>query len=371
MTNLAAIISKYCKLEAPARLPNFETQLTQFLQYVGIVREFKEQAESLEAIPSKVLDVPAYLGIEAEVENVHRTLSLPDFWSIKTDGSLREGGMEFTTVPLPPKQSMQAVLLLWIVLFKLIKEGGPEFSWRTSNHVHLNVQELVEEEFKKLLLLVSATEPLLFSWVGRDRLDSNFCVPLTQSTSFNNINNYLRGKISLMDLATSWPKYTAVNLCRMFTFPYSPINDPVPNQHPALGTMEFRHLGGTPNVKDLFAWQSLIVMLFRASVQMSLGDLEKQIKGVTTLLKYQDLLSDVFSPSIAGSMKEYPDREVARVKELFLTPPKLVPVKATSAMAVYLTRLVDRQKEKPKEKKLKRPEGISHFDATQWTVTEL
>jgi hypothetical protein len=304
-------------------------------------KAFHSQLDLLESFKG-VANIPTHLGLEIEVENIFKPLPLPSFWQSKIDGSLREGGMEFVSSPLPPNQAMIATLLLWLVMKKLIPSHKPEFSWRTSNHIHLNVLELEEKELRQLLLLAWLVEPLLFSFAGQDREDGVFCVPLSQCQSFQKLSKYFQKKQTLLETAATWPKYTAVNLCRMYSYPYHPTSDgPVPGVLPALGTIEFRHLGGSESPLPLLTWITIILKLFEASI--ALNDLEKEIPSLTPQT-YKELLKKVFPPEILRCFK-IPDESVllmflARTKELFLEPPKLKTISQKSALALYSNKMM-------------------------------
>lgn len=326
------IIQQTATLNPPKDFPDFEKKLDQYLRYVRAAKPFEKELDKIEAF-SHVFDIPTYLGIEEEVENIHKQLSLPPFWKNKTDGSLRNGGMEFISEPLPPKQAMIATVVLRMMMRKLTA-SSPDYSWRTSDHVHLNVQELEEEEFRRLMMLAFIFEKLFFTLAGTDREQSIFCVPITQSVTREKLGIYLRKKTNLHQLATEWPKYSAVNLCRMFQYGHP--SDGIP----ALGTVEFRHLGGTEDVTKLLVWQSLILQLFKAAIAIPTKTLVERVETLNTNNKYMDFVHEVFTPEVADNFKikdcsELFSDTIRQTKELLLTRPKFGPIREKSAMSSF------------------------------------
>lgn len=347
--NLSAIISRTCNVAAPQRVKGFDAVMSRYLRYLQVPSVDLEMIESYKHL----FDIPTFLGVEVEVENIHKELSLPAFWGQKQDQSLRNGGMEFYTVPLLPDESMKAVALLW-TLFKQLSDKKPDFSWRTSEHVHLNVLDLTEDELKTLLLLCVFFEPLFFQLAGKDREQSVFCVPIMQSECIDSIGNYYRGKTTLVDMSSRWPKYTSINLGRLIEKPHEP----------ALGTVEFRHLGGTPNVKDLIEWEALIVSLYRAAVSLPTDGLKDRFYGITSAMKYHDFISEIFSPDVARRVKIKDAKglfagSLSRMKAVFLPYPKYVPVKEDSALVAHTTKVVEKYEKEKRATTAKKLEKVA------------
>jgi hypothetical protein len=160
-------------------------------------------------------------------------------------------------------------------------------------------------------------------------------------------------KATLAELVSKWPKYTAINLCRMYPYPFG--SGPGDGA-PALGTIEFRHLGGTDDVLRVLTWKSLILKLFRASVAMDQKDLIECIMSMRSPGQYSQLLADVFGEETADQfqiqdVKSLFGGTIARAKGLFIDVPKLGPIKDKSALAVCATKLAGKIVKKPVKRK--------------------
>lgn len=220
------------------------------LEHYGlrVVADYK--SESLETdIPSDEI-----IGIEVEVENVRRVGDgLSSVWQITEDGSLRNAGREFITFPIKAKYATHA-------LDNLMNEGLSKdcsFSPRTSVHIHLNVQDLETAQVVDLTMLYTLFEEHLFRFVGRNRIRNPYCVPITQT-------NLLSGLVR-RGLSTRWEKYAGFNLL--------PLLDK--------GTVEFRHMHGSPDVTKLSNWISLIVGMKEWIKKHSSASIRKRFHAIT------------------------------------------------------------------------------------------
>lgn len=353
-------ISKITLLESPKSISDKEfihclakwskyTKLDTTINMKGLDEKFKH-----------VYDVPTLVGIEVEVEGVKSGIPLPDFWRGKEDGSLRGASAEFFSIPLTPRQAFYATSLLYSAMKKL-SNRGPDFSWRTSIQDHLNLLDLKEENLKVLLILSIIMERFMFEFVGGKRNQSVFCVPLTESLSINHLAAYIQGRMTLPVLVAEWQKYSSVNLKRLFPL------DGVPG----IGTIEFRHLGGTKNLPLVLGWHSLLLQLFRASTKVSLDQLyEIVIGGLPSSKAYADFVASVFSPEIVSQFKEEDlpilmSSPISKTKELFIKTPKSEGVKLRSSLAAYATYVHKKSKKKTSEMKKKtlgpHPEDFDGF----------
>lgn len=182
---------------------------------------------------------PSFIvGLEVEVENVvvrHTYAAGKNFWDAKGDGSLRNNGMEFVSYPVMTDSLVTCVESFYSNI-------PPQFTFgqRTSLHVHVNVRDLSWDQFRTFLLAYCLTESVFFDVAGPDRAGGIFCVPILETQYPTRII----GKIgtSGTNLIPTWEKYSALNLFRLRD----------------LGTVEFRHLGGTRDKSRVWLWLKLI-----------------------------------------------------------------------------------------------------------------
>lgn len=202
------------------------------------------------------------VGVECEIESVESYQKIPhEYFAATNDGSLRNNGLEFISVPLYLQDSVHAFTGLHATL-KLSKRNEA-FSPRTSIHVHANCRNLEESVVKTIILLYALYEEAFFLLVNPERRDNIHCVPLTET--------YLSGKYktALPSLIETWHKYTALNI--------KPLSE-----H---GTIEFRHMQGHDDPKLYEQWLGAINGLFEAAkrvgtINVGLIDNDKYLEGM-------------------------------------------------------------------------------------------
>ena len=222
----------------------------------------------------KMVAPSALIGIEVEVENVPNYISLDYYWKSKHDGSLRNNGCEFTSIPLRAYQVPYALDYLWK---QMCQENDPDFSPRTSIHIHLNVRDMTVDQIKVLTLLYSIFERHFFHIAGTKREESIFCVPLYLSKQVQVIKDI---PYSLQN----WHKYNAVNLGTITGTA----------DVPRFGTIEFRHLYGTMDNDIIINWINNILYLRQASLSYTFDELSDKVKDMNSTSEYIALYSTVF-----------------------------------------------------------------------------
>jgi hypothetical protein len=211
------------------------------------------------------------MGLELEIENFR--YDTPVYATRhEEDGSLRNNGCEVITSPIRHKY-LRSLLDKVVKTHRLTEDN---YSDRTSVHVHVNVQDMTEPQLATLFLTYQSVERLLFSFVGEERENNIFCVPLYQAgiaTGFvsETPTEFLRG-------LRRWQKYTAFNVI------------PVSEQ----GTVEFRHLYGTCDVDTICNWLNLIACLFKYSTSVSYEDAKKRIMRLNTESNYEQYVVSIF-----------------------------------------------------------------------------
>lgn len=174
-------------------------------------------------------------GIECEIESVRDVSKevTADF-VIEHDGSLRNNGKEFISIPMEKDSLLTAFKNLHAKIVYFDKTDA--FSPRTSTHVHVNVRPFEAPSLRNLLLFYALYEEFFFSMVDSVRRDNIHCVPLTET------HMPTLYKQDWMIQSKRWHKYTAFNML------------PIQKQ----GTVEFRHLQGTEDADLLNRWLSTL-----------------------------------------------------------------------------------------------------------------
>lgn len=219
-----------------------------------------------------------YVGVELELEKVILKNAIPSSFHMINDGSLKLAGKEFVTVPI-------RFCYLEQELYRLLGAMNPPFvSSRCSVHVHLNVRDFTVQELYRFLLLYLIFEKGLFNFSG-GRDNNIFCTPLSSNIRF--VKHQLGRMVENNSLGeTEWRKYFAVNLC--------PIWGSDNQGSSKLGTVEFRHMAGTIDVKLILDWISLIVSLKIAAKRFTTEELLGHIWVMNTTSGYYWLVKEVF-----------------------------------------------------------------------------
>ena len=223
--------------------------------------------------PTFVRAPTTFIGVEVELEKVKYKYLPQGTWKITDDGSLKDQGREFVTIPIPFR-------FLEIELHRLFNGlTDKHASIRCSTHIHINVRDFSLEELKTFLALYLIFEQSLYHFSG-ERSNNNFCVPL----SFN--SKMLQEFISYLNrghVVEGWYKYTGLNL--------SPIWG---GESKKFGTIEFRHMKGTTDVAYILNWINLIVSLKITAKKLKWEELEKHIRTMNTTSAYYWLADETF-----------------------------------------------------------------------------
>lgn len=174
-------------------------------------------------------------GIECEIESFREVISttFPNgTFKMEEDGSLRNHGVEFISIPM----NKHSLLTQFNNLHASIRLGPEPFSSRTSTHVHVNCAFMEEQQVVNMTMLYALFEEFFFLMVDPIRRGNIHCVPLTETFLPQHY------KLPLGPMVERWHKYTAYNLL------------PLARQ----GTVEFRHLQGTSDVLLLERWLTVL-----------------------------------------------------------------------------------------------------------------
>lgn len=284
------------------------------------------------------------MGIEIEVEGAQsngKPYPTMPFWATHADGSLRNHGQEWVSYATTPENLSNLTLGVLQLFKKHMKD--PSFSWRTSIHIHVNVQDMTEEQILNMVVLYLIFENSLFQYADIKRKHSIFCVPLLEcQESLVNLLSAWR-KVSKSDSKVNWghlmqfcEKYSAMGIFRILSY----------------GTLEFRHLPGTWDAEKIVGWICLLAALQKASISLSSDAIYEKILNINTTSFYSQFRQTVFREW--DYLLAYPHYQedlakgVMRIKEgLFWTPNNKILKKGTA---------IKQLEKKLKEREAKRAE---------------
>lgn len=182
------------------------------------------------------------MGIELELEGFNSSAitrareALHPLWLATSDGSLRNGGVEFVTNGGLGGERLHTA---FTQMDELLARVNYDASFRCSTHMHINMLDFTFNQIARFMLTYACAEPVLFTFCGAHRRSSNFCVPVAESLPFHKklISRLYDDAISTRQTGSSQVcnKYTAMNFLPLFDGG---------RDRPALGTVEFR--GGRP-----------------------------------------------------------------------------------------------------------------------------
>jgi hypothetical protein len=211
-------------------------------------------------------------GVELEIERVPRwdEMHVPGITSVE-DGSLRDNGREFIVQPMTYSNLMYCLENF----FKKNELSERNYSDRTSVHIHTNCTNLTMEQIQTICFLYQVFEGILFGWIGNEREENIYCTPWSQTNlsykTFNVDKPYA-------EMFKSWQKYTALNLLPLYSY----------------GTIEWRHMAGTNDLKRISTWLKLIGSIYRYALDKSLDDVKKELLELNTNSQYSNMVLNVF-----------------------------------------------------------------------------
>lgn len=192
------------------------------------------------------------IGLELEIEGkkLPQQEDLDDFkssklgrrWVTHTDGSLRNGGLEYV-LDAPCDETEVEELVGG--LFKIFdnKSSTLNLTQRTSTHVHINVSKLRANVLTSYLVLWYIFEEALVNWCGEQRAGNLFC---------------LRSKDSAF-IPDQWAKALASGSFRFANdYKYSSLNL---GAFTRFGSFEFRALRGAENPELVIKWSKFLLSL--------------------------------------------------------------------------------------------------------------
>lgn len=188
-------------------------------------------------------EVKGMFGVEIECEGVNLPFPPPVRWRGENDGSLR-GVFPHTKCEYVFKAPVSYALAVKNIenLNNSFERNRSvlNFSFRTSTHVHINVQDLTWGEYLAFIYTALLMENVLSRFCGEERENNRFCLRLQDAESFsNNLDRLFGGEVGdLFDISNEDLRYSFINLAAT----------------PKYGSLEFRGMRGTTDVEVLKVW---------------------------------------------------------------------------------------------------------------------
>jgi hypothetical protein len=177
-------------------------------------------------------------GIEIEVEG----RNLPDvdnaYWKTEADGSLRNGKEYIFKKPLALKFVPK---MLRILQGEFDNAGAqPDFSFRTSVHVHMNAQQLTYQQILNTIYTYLLLEAPLMNFCGEERKGNRFCLRLEDAEGMLEILTAMfgDGERGFRNIYNDRVRYAAINIESLTKY----------------GSLEFRAMQGNLDVERITTW---------------------------------------------------------------------------------------------------------------------
>lgn len=187
------------------------------------------------------------VGIEIECEGNNLVPVNTDTWNTVADGSLRGAYPEHScewvlTQPVVIKEVQSALT----ELEKAQAKATLNFSFRTSVHVHVNVQDLTLDEVMNMIYAYLLCETALMRSCGESRQGNRFCLRLEDAEALTAcIIKLIRSGET--KFAANNPgdlfRYASINLLALWKY----------------GSLEFRGMEGTLDIKRISTWCTTLV----------------------------------------------------------------------------------------------------------------
>ncbi len=191
------------------------------------------------------------VGIEIEVEGSKLPSSVPGFDSVP-DGSLRgDEAMEYVFQgPVPRDEVMNRLNNLEAAYKK--RGTAVSESYRTSSHVHINVQQLPMEQVYNFIVLYMMFEEYLVKYCGEHREGNLYCLRVRDAEATITNLRYAAQSQNWHDyLSGDHLRYAAINVNALAKY----------------GSLEFRSMRGTRDLEAIHTWVRLLLCLKDAAVQ--------------------------------------------------------------------------------------------------------
>ena len=195
------------------------------------------------------------LGVEIECEGKNLNPIDTDTWRTERDGSLR-GEYPHCSSEYVMRQPVTALRLTKAIdeLISHQAKATLEFSFRTSVHVHVNVQEYTVDEMLAFLYACLLLEEPLMNFCGETRKGNRFCLRVKDAEGYDKTLNSLfeRGWRTVRDLNGDNIRYSAINIHALKKY----------------GSIEFRGMRGNMDRDVLIPWCNTLLNIRNTATKL-------------------------------------------------------------------------------------------------------
>lgn len=204
----------------------------------------------------------SHVGVEVELERMAGVEGSFHHWSVDTDGSLRDAGLEFKfKEPFFGKDVVAALEELETKVDVHVSRHNISparlMDEDTSVHVHVDVRDLSDNQLRTFILLSLVLEQVLFSYAAPERENNIFSLSVAKANMEARGMGYIVAALdggpdssAIYDTVRGASKYASINLAAIHSF----------------GSIEFRAHRGEYKAKRLLEWINILLSIKKAAV---------------------------------------------------------------------------------------------------------
>ena len=243
--------------------------------------------------------VTGEIGIEIECEGskLPGRDVLEKYWTTHADGSLRGESIEYVMAgPVPRKEVVPALEYL-DGLFREHKTKIKD-SYRTSVHVHVNMQKVTIRQTYTMVLMYGILEDILTEYAGTTRVGNLFCLRMSDAEFM--LDQLRQGAVSdrYEHLNTNGLRYAGCNVKSLFDH----------------NSLEFRAFRGTTDMKLIAEWVDIILQIKDSALAYT--NPSEMLQNFSNIGP-EGFLSKNFNPHLCKLIQAFPkwqDRIMAGVR---------------------------------------------------------
>jgi hypothetical protein len=263
--------------------------------------------------------IPGLFGIEIEAEGQGMKKVTNQYWRTEDDGSLRG---EFPTsraefvmkAPVMEEEVLPALQML----VKSLPNAEFDFSYRTSVHVHVNVQELTMPQILNMVYTYLLLEEPLMTYCGKARKGNRFCLRLRDAEGMLQVlGEMFKNEYGYQNAGDNM-RYSAINMAALNKY----------------GSIEFRGMRGNMDVEVLHTWTKILGKIRTFAMQQpspkhvlaiieakgAVGFMRHVLEELAEPLMYPKVAKDITSSYSISLDLPHSYRTPEEVKPLVLKP---------------------------------------------------
>lgn len=188
------------------------------------------------------------VGIEIECEGEGFKEVFTEVWTSKDDPSLRgtypSSRIEYILVNPIPTSTVKAAVT---ELNAIVAGAKPDFSFRTSVHVHTNILEMTSDQILSFIYTYILLEEALLNFCGNSRKCNRFCLRVQDCDGLITAlkPGFQQGVEAFLGYEKNHVKYGSFNLASIRQY----------------GSLEFRGMRGTLDVDTIDIWCNALISL--------------------------------------------------------------------------------------------------------------